>query len=195
LLRSGTARGAPLIFVVMTQNTMTHMWITLKIIGLTVLIPGIEALLIPSLLSNGRLFDLLVSAQGWHLSGWLFVCSGFLLYVLSATGFAVGGRGTPAPIDPPKQLVVAGAHAFTRNPMYVAIISFVFGLAVLSGLWCLFAYSVALFLFFHSVVMIYEEPTLRKKYARDYEEYCQGVPRWGFRIRPYYSDKQTGESR
>lgn len=158
-------------------------WIAAKTIGFTVLVPGIEVLLIPSLLANGELFRLIGTAHGCHLSGWLFVCSGFLLYILSATGFAVGGRGTPAPIDPPKKLVVAGVHTFTRNPMYVAIISFVFGIAVLSGLWRLFFYGVVLFLFFHLVVVVYEEPTLKKKYSGDYENYCSKVPRWWFRIR------------
>ena len=103
-------------------------------------------------------------------------------------GLAVRGRGTPAPIDPPKQLVVEGIHSLTRNPMYVAIISFVFGLAVLSSLWRLFYYSAALFLFFHLVVLIFEEPVLKKKYAHDYENYCQRVPRWWFRIWPYSSE-------
>ena len=169
------------------------MWVAAKIVGFTILVPGIEAFMVPSLLAKKGLLGLISSAHGWHVSGWLFVGSGFLLYVLSAMGFAIGG-GTPAPIDPPKQLVVRGVHAFTRNPMYVAILSFVFGLAVLSSLWAVFFYSVVLFLFFHSVVVFYEEPTLKKKYAGDYENYCQKVPRWWFCIRPYSSGRLTGES-
>ena len=168
------------------------MWFAAKIIGFTILVPGVEALLVPSLLAKGGLFDLISSAQGWHLSGWLFVGSGILLYLLSAVGFAIGGRGTPAPIDPPKQLVVGGVHSFTRNPMYVAIVSFVFGLAVLSGLWRLVFYSVVLFLFFHLVVVLYEEPTLRTKYGSTYEDYRQTVPRWWLSIRPYSTKRQTG---
>lgn len=168
------------------------MWFAAKIIGFTILVPGVEALLIPSLLAKRRLFSLIGSAQGWHLLGWLFMGSGILLYILSTVGFAMGGRGTPAPIDPPKQLVVRGVHSFTRNPMYVAIVSFVFGLAVLSGLWRLVIYSVVLYLFFHLVVVFYEEPILKTRYGGAYEDYRQMVPRWWLRIRPYSTGRQTG---
>jgi protein-S-isoprenylcysteine O-methyltransferase Ste14 len=170
---------------------LLNMWLAAKIIGFTILVPGIETLLIPSLLSNGLLFGSIGSAYGWHLFGWLFVSLGIILYILSATGFAVRGIGTPAPIDPPKRLVVKGLHSLTRNPMYVAIISFVFGLAVISGLLSVFFYSAALFMFFHLVVIFSEEPTLRKKYSIEYEDYCQSVPRWWFCVRPYSSGRLT----
>jgi protein-S-isoprenylcysteine O-methyltransferase Ste14 len=29
------------------------------------------------------------------------------------------GRGTPAPFDPPRQLVIQGPYGFVRNPMYI----------------------------------------------------------------------------
>lgn len=35
--------------------------------------------------------------------------------------FLVKGKGTPAPIDPPKELVVSGLYRFVRNPMYVGV--------------------------------------------------------------------------
>ena len=92
--------------------------------------------------------------------------------------FLVNGRGTPAPFDPPKQLVAVGLYRLIRNPMYVA------GLIALSG-WILWSPSlplvVAPILFFtaaHLFVTLYEEPTLRKKFGAAYEDYCQRVPRW-----------------
>jgi protein-S-isoprenylcysteine O-methyltransferase Ste14 len=30
----------------------------------------------------------------------------------------------------------------------------------------------------HLFVVFYEEPTLRKKFGNDYEEYCRNVRRW-----------------
>jgi len=92
--------------------------------------------------------------------------------------FLVNGKGTPAPIDPPKELVAVGLYRFVRNPMYVA------GILGLVG-WILWSPSLALivtpFLFFtaaHLFVTLYEEPTLRKKFGITYEEYCKRVPRW-----------------
>ena len=92
--------------------------------------------------------------------------------------FTFHGRGTPAPIDPPKKLVAVGLYRFVRNPMYVS------GVVVLLG-WVLWSPSLALIvaplLFFvaaYLFVMFYEEPTLRRKFGVAYEEYLQSVPRW-----------------
>jgi protein-S-isoprenylcysteine O-methyltransferase Ste14 len=92
--------------------------------------------------------------------------------------FIVHGRGTPAPIDPPKQLVAVGLYRYVRNPMYVA------GIIALLG-WILWSPSipliVAAFLFFtaaHLFVTFYEEPTLKRKFGVEYEEYLKRVPRW-----------------
>lgn len=92
--------------------------------------------------------------------------------------FLANGRGTPAPIDPPHELVIVGPYRFVRNPMYVA------GLIALLG-WIIWSPSlpliVAPFLFFiaaHLFVIGYEEPTLKKKFGAVYEEYCKRVPRW-----------------
>jgi len=93
--------------------------------------------------------------------------------------FTFKGRGTPAPIDPPKELVVSGPYRVVRNPMYFA------GAIVLMGYFIWrpsFSMMVAWFLFMlaaHLFVVFYEEPTLRKKFSAAYEEYCRNVPRWG----------------
>jgi len=35
----------------------------------------------------------------------------------------------------------------------------------------------------HLFVVFYEEPTLRKKFGADYEQYCRNVDRWWPRVR------------
>jgi protein-S-isoprenylcysteine O-methyltransferase Ste14 len=92
--------------------------------------------------------------------------------------FLVNGKGTPAPIDPPKELVAVGLYRHVRNPMYVA------GLIALFG-WILWSPSlpliVAPILFLtaaHLFVTRYEEPHLKKTFGAAYEDYCQRVPRW-----------------
>src|SRR5437870_11403463 len=100
-------------------------------------------------------------------------------------GFGWTGRGTPAPFAPPQRLVVVGFYRYVRNPMYV-------GFAVgWIGLWVVFGHAnprviaavAAVALGVHLFVLLHEEPTLRKKFGTDYEEYCRNVRRWGPRLR------------
>jgi protein-S-isoprenylcysteine O-methyltransferase Ste14 len=101
--------------------------------------------------------------------------------------FGWTGRGTPAPIAPPQRLVVVGFYRYVRNPMYV-------GFAVgWIGLWIVFGHAnlyailatLAVALGIHLFVMFYEEPTLRRKFGADYEEYCRNVNRWLPRLQPW----------
>ena len=51
--------------------------------------------------------------------------------------FYVSGRGTLAPLDPPKRVVIVGLYRFVRNPMYVAVLTILVGWALLYGSWLL----------------------------------------------------------
>jgi protein-S-isoprenylcysteine O-methyltransferase Ste14 len=92
--------------------------------------------------------------------------------------FLVKGRGTPAPIDPPKELVASGLYRFVRNPMYVAVLLMLFGHFLWFGFWSLLIYTAFFFIAFHLFVVGYEEPNLRKRFGAAYEKYLQEVPRW-----------------
>src|SRR5215467_10672662 len=65
---------------------------------------------------------------------------GGLLIVVGAPGvvdsfirFALEGLGTPAPIAPPRKLVVTGLFRFVRNPIYIAVIAVILGQSFLFG--------------------------------------------------------------
>jgi protein-S-isoprenylcysteine O-methyltransferase Ste14 len=95
-----------------------------------------------------------------------------------AWDFAVTGRGTPAPFDPPKELVARGLYQRVRNPMYVGVMSILLGEALLFVSRFMLTYSLIVFVGFNLFVLIYEEPTLRRKFGESYERYCRAVPRW-----------------
>ena len=117
--------------------------------------------------------------------------------VPSALGFAVAlrcvwdfgsvGRGTPAPFAPPQRLVVAGLYRYVRNTMYLGLFTGWIGLWVIFGRAsvaaiggaCAVVIGVALF------VRLYEEPTLRRMFGAEYEEYCRNVPGWIPRLHPW----------
>jgi protein-S-isoprenylcysteine O-methyltransferase Ste14 len=110
---------------------------------------------------------------------WLF---GLMVLLWSFWDFLMKGRGTPAPIDPPKELVATGFYRYVRNPMYVGILSILLAHFLWFGYWGLLIYSAAIFTAFHLFVTGYEEPNLRKKFGSSYEDYCKSVPRWIPRI-------------
>jgi protein-S-isoprenylcysteine O-methyltransferase Ste14 len=95
-----------------------------------------------------------------------------------AYDFTVKGRGTPAPTEPPRELVAEGLYRYVRNPMYISgfllLLGHIFWFPSLPIL-----VSAPLFLLgSHLFVTLYEEPALRKKFGASYEEYLRNVPRW-----------------
>ena len=92
--------------------------------------------------------------------------------------FAHEGRGTLAPIDPPRFVVRGGAYRVVRNPMYVANIAIVAGSGSVFQSWLLFVWAAVLFVAFHLFVITYEEPTLYRLFGSEYANYRQTVSRW-----------------
>ena len=109
----------------------------------------------------------------------------FPLWVIGTTvliwcfwDFLVKGKGTPAPIDPPKELVVSGLYRYVRNPMYVGILLVILGHFLWFGFWNLLIYAAVVFAAFSAFVIFYEEPTLKRNFGAAYEDYLKRVPRW-----------------
>jgi len=92
--------------------------------------------------------------------------------------FLVKGKGTPAPINPPKELVVSGLYKYVRNPMYVGILLVILGHFLWFGFWNLLIYAAVVFAAFSAFVIFYEEPTLKRNFGAAYEDYLKRVPRW-----------------
>jgi len=99
--------------------------------------------------------------------------------------FAIHGLGTPAPVAPPQKLVVTGLYRYVRNPMYVSVVAIILGQALLFGDWRLVVYGAVFWLACHAFVLVYEEPTLRRKFGAQYEGFCANVPRWIPRLTPW----------
>jgi protein-S-isoprenylcysteine O-methyltransferase Ste14 len=97
--------------------------------------------------------------------------------------FALEGLGTPAPVAPPRHLVVTGVYRHVRNPIYVALTSIIVGQALLFGNVVLIGYAAFWVFVFALAVVIHEEPELRATFGSEYEAYCANVPRWLPRLR------------
>jgi protein-S-isoprenylcysteine O-methyltransferase Ste14 len=99
--------------------------------------------------------------------------------------FVFIGKGTPAPFDPPRKLVIRGPYRFVRNPMYIGAGMSLAGAALYYESLSILIYAGLFFLITHLFVVLYEEPTLRRTFGDEYEAYCQRVRRW----RPHRSKK------
>ena len=96
--------------------------------------------------------------------------------------FATLGRGTPAPFDPPRRLVVRGPYRFVRNPMYLGAGLALLGAALVYRSAALAGYALAFLLVLHGFVLWYEEPTLRRLFGAEYDVYAGRVHRWWPRL-------------
>ncbi len=127
------------------------------------------------------------AAQPWRWIGAVPSVLGFAVALRCVWDFGWTGRGTPVPIAPPQRLVVVGFYRYVRNPMYVGFAAGWLGLWVVFGhaSWAAIAVVAMVALGVHLFVIGYEEPTLRRKFAAEYEEYCRNVRRWWPRLRPW----------
>ena len=146
----------------------------LKNLLFTVLVPGTVAVYVPLLLTSGR-----PTADGYtQLLGVVLLVVGASIYAWCVWDFASSGYGTPAPLDAPKRLVVRGLYRYSRNPMYVGVLTAVFGWAVLYVSPAIAIYGLAVATAFHLVVVLYEERGLAAQSGREYNEYRAKVGRW-----------------
>jgi protein-S-isoprenylcysteine O-methyltransferase Ste14 len=153
----------------------------LRTLIFTVFVPGFWTILVPYwLVGRPARFSL----RGAGALGTVLSVAGIALYLMCAFwGFALRGKGTPAPIDPPKSLVVEGPYRIVRNPMYWSVASVMLGEALVVRSVALAEIAAAFFACTMLFVMVYEEPLLRHTFGAEYEEYCRRVPRWIPRFR------------
>jgi protein-S-isoprenylcysteine O-methyltransferase Ste14 len=150
------------------------MSLALRNLLFTVVVPGSGGVYIPWLiLTRGGASP---RPAAWYAVGVIAV--GVLLYLWCLWVFAVVGRGTPGPWDPPRRFVAVGPYRWVRNPIYLAGLLIVLGEAwlFLSGVLLLYAGVAAGG--FQLLVIGYEEPTLRAQFGEPYEAYRRTVPRW-----------------
>lgn len=111
-------------------------------------------------------------------AGLVVFALGAALAVASVLSFVVIGKGTPAPFDPPRRLVVAGPYRWVRNPMYIGAGLVLLGAAMFYGSIGLALYTIAFWSAAHLFVLFYEEPALRRRFGAEYEEYVRRRRRW-----------------
>ena len=110
-------------------------------------------------------------------------CTLFALGVLCAASAAVAFRRWNTTINPHKpeesrSLVRSGPFRFTRNPMYLGLLTVLLGWAVWLGApWSLLGPAVFYF-YIQRFQIVPEEGVLVGKFGEEYEHYRRAVRRW-----------------
>ena len=160
-----------------SEDNLPSPTLILKNLLFTIVAPGAVTLLLPYLLLRSHLPQLHVELGVARLAGLLPLVVGMLVYLWCVWDF-MAARGTPAPIDAPRDLVVKGLYRYVRNPMYVGILLSIIGEAIFFEAGLLALYAQVVFLVFHTFVILYEEPSLLRLFGKSYECYRRNVSRW-----------------
>jgi protein-S-isoprenylcysteine O-methyltransferase Ste14/8-oxo-dGTP pyrophosphatase MutT (NUDIX family) len=140
------------------------------------LVPATVIVLVPALILNATG----TSSEGGvlRLVGLVPLVLGIAILAWCFAGFIVEGEGTPAPYDPPHRLVTGRLYGWMRNPMYIAVLTILLGEAMFYGSVALLLWAIVMGVLFNMFVILYEEPTLHRRFGAAYEAYVEHVPRW-----------------
>lgn len=162
---------------------------TLRHLVAIVVLPVTVAVLIPLWLARRNGSTLVVASSMTQLlpqvAGLGLLTVGVLMFLASLRHFVTEGRGTLAPWDPPRHLVIRGPYRYVRNPMISGVVAVLLGEALLllsrpHLIWALIFFGI------NSVyIPLVEEPALKQRFGDAYREYCRRVPRLIPRLRPW----------
>jgi protein-S-isoprenylcysteine O-methyltransferase Ste14 len=112
-----------------------------------------------------------------RIVGIAFISAGILIALWSVSLFG-RARTTVIPIKPAKALVIEGPYRFTRNPMYLGMLSAYIGAALLRHLLWAVLLTPVVILAVHYLVIWKEEQYLERKFGGEFVGYKARVRRW-----------------
>lgn len=145
----------------------------------TILQPGMVAGFIPYWIVRNQIDEILARPLGvlQYLALLLFA-AGFMITIICILRFAFEGKGTLSPADETKELVIGGLYRYSRNPMYVGVMSMLIAEAMFTSSRDLWIYAAVIFGCFHTFILLHEEPRLKRDFKDSYIQYCTRVRRW-----------------
>lgn len=137
-------------------------------------------IIFPYLVIKLNQFFGLPSWHFWPLQtfGWFLIICGVTIFAHLTLLFKVFGEGTPMPTEPPKKFVLESLYQRSRNPMYFCHLIIFLGEFLVFGALLQILYIFLTWLVLHLFLIIWEEPDLKKRFGKEYLDYCRRVPRW-----------------
>lgn len=158
------------------SSALVSVSLFLRAVLFFLLLPGTVVVLVPWLLVDSGRWRTDLGAV--RFAGVPLVAAGAVGLLWCIWDFAHRGRGTLAPVDPPRFIVRTGLYRLVRNPMYVSNLVTLIGVSVFFGSAAVLAWAGFMWVANHLFVVLYEEPALSAAFGADYEEYRRRVPRW-----------------
>jgi len=134
---------------------------------------------------------LLVGASISYLTGWSrvpglpLVPLGLLLVAIGigvAFSAALIFRREGTELNPTstvnRKLVTSGPFAYSRNPMYLGLVTVTLGIAFWVGAWSMFLAPIATFATANWVHVPFEEAKMRRQFGAAFDAYASKVRRW-----------------
>ncbi len=160
-----------------------------------ILLPGNALVIIPAII----LFLTINTPFSFEIAGiynpllWLAVIIGIKGVVLSSWStklFFKFGKGTPAPWEPTRRLILYGPYRHVRNPMITGAILIQLAESLFFQSIPLLVYT-ALFIIANLIyIPMLEEKGLEKRFGKEYLEYKKNVPRWIPRIKAWKTENK-----
>jgi len=154
------------------------MFVTFRAITYSTLFVGLLLIYLPARVLSRSCIVRPAAIEAPQIMGMIIGSIGAVIALSCIFTFAWIGRGTPAPFDPPRRLVIRGPYRFVRNPMYWGAGLTLAGAALFYESVPLLIYGAIFVIVSHFFVLLYEEPTLRRTFGPEYEAYCRRVRRW-----------------
>jgi len=125
-------------------------------------LPGMVAFIIPLWIAPRH-----PGTGPMHWLGIPVLLAGVVVLLWCVRDFYVAGKGTLAPWSPPKNLVTVGLYRFSRNPMYIGVLTILFGWALWFMSPGLLVYALIFVAGFHLRVISFEEPWAARTFGEE----------------------------
>jgi len=127
-----------------------------------------------------------------RIVGGVLTAVALTIFLRAAGVLILRGKGTLVEFDPPIQFVATGPYRYVRNPVTGSLLATILGEAIALSSTGIFIMVCVTAVIAHLGVTRFEEPLLRRRFGRVYDDYCARVPRWIPRRRVESAEERVG---
>ena len=101
-----------------------------------------------------------------------------LIFFFSGFNLFKSYNENPIPTSDTNRIIKTGIFAYTRNPIYLALVLFQFSMFLVFENVMYILSSLGIFIWLNNYVIKAEEDYLKNKFGDEFDRYCGAVKRW-----------------